>query len=94
MKEIWRHKQMSKTYQISEEELLELCEKAAFADFCFNYANNEIFDEDYFREFAEDYFKDKNDIPNNIKEAIINNPEIAVEDIGYFKMLEYIKRGV
>ena len=46
MKEIWRHKQMSKTYQISEKDLLELCEKAAFVDFCFNYANNEIFDED------------------------------------------------
>lgn len=86
---------MSKTYQISEKDLLELCEKAAFADFCLVYSNDdEMFDEKYFREFAENYFKDKNDIPNNIKEAIINNPEIAVEDIGYFKMLEYIKRGV
>lgn len=80
---------MSKIYQISEENLLELCEKAAFADFCFNYAEDDIFNKEYYREFAEDYFKDKNDIPSNIKEAIINNPEIAVEDIGYFKMLEY-----
>lgn len=39
--------------------------------------------------FNEEFFKDKKDIPNNIKEAIINNPKIAVEDIGYFKMLEY-----
>lgn len=82
---------MNKTYQINEEDLLKLCEKAAFADFCFAYANDdEAFDEKYYREFAEDYFKDKDDIPRNVKAAVINNPEIAVEDIGYFKMLEYI----
>lgn len=81
---------MSKMYKISEEELLKLCEQAAFADFCFNYVgDDDVFDEEYYREFIEDYFKDKKDIPDNIKEAIINNPEIAVEDIGYFKMLEY-----
>lgn len=81
---------MSKMYQISEEDLLKLCEKAAFADFCFNYVeDDEAFNEEYYRDFAEEYFKDKNDIPSNIKEAIINNPDIAVEDIGYFKMLEY-----
>lgn len=81
---------MSKMYQISEEDLLKLCEKAAFADFCFDYVkDDEAFNEEYYRDFAEEYFKDKNNIPNNIKEAIINNPDIAVEDIGYFKMLEY-----
>ena len=86
---------MNKMYLISEEDLLELCEKAAFADFCFTYVDNdEAFDEKYFREFAEVYFRDKDNIPRNIKEAVINNPEISVEDIGYFKMLEYIKRGV
>lgn len=81
---------MSKMYQISEEDLLKLCEKAAFADFCFNYvADDEAFNEEYYRGFVEEYFKDKKDIPDNIKQAIINNPDIAVEDIGYFKMLEY-----
>ena len=81
---------MSKMYQISEEDLLKLCEKAAFADFCLDYVeDDEAFNEEYYRDFAEEYFEDKKDIPNNIKEAIINNPKIAVEDIGYFKMLEY-----
>lgn len=73
---------MSKKYQINEEDLLKLCEKAAFADFCLDYVEDD-------EAFNEEYFKDKKDIPNNIKEAIINNPKIAVEDIGYFKMLEY-----
>lgn len=51
--------------------------------------DDEAFNEEYYRDFVEEFFKDKKDIPNNIKEAIINNPKIAVEDIGYFKMLEY-----
>lgn len=32
---------MNKMYLISEEDLLELCEKAAFADFCFTYVGDD-----------------------------------------------------